>query len=1311
MTKHSLLLCLITVLVLSSSIAFAQSGYSSDIEILNSDDNGITFRYNTPELKSEKINSDKNSFDRVDIDGCVILEKSGEPRLPAKIVVLAVPLGSTVEAVVADVQTEKYNLNIAPVPQVEKDENSELGYKYSYSAFSGIYAKDIPFPENITRVDPTEFVRNQRIVKIMLFPVQFNPKTKTVQFHSSITVQVNFIGGEKGKTNLTAKDPFEYIYRKSLLNYEQAKIWRRTRTQKTFKPKSDPFDYSDNWYKIRLKEDGLYCLTRSDLSNAGITGNIDIDKIRMFNGGGRRLPLSIDSMDFVVKEIPLWIRDKNSNGYFDSNDSLLFYGWWCNGWDYDSTKKRFGYFLHPYDSVNVFWLNFEGGFPDLPKRMEEKDGSLQGQPSIIPYKTVNREHIESNKTLKISTEGEILSYQIWYWIKTNLFAATRSLPGLLVGETHNVNVKASASVISLLVNGSLADKYAMEIVDGDEIGRFRSSAFTSSTLQELSMSFSTSIYFDWYEIEYWRTLELTNNQLLFESPDTNGLVEYHIAGAKDTLVFDVSDRFDPKRIVGASVIKDTLIFQDNVISDEKLQYYALSKERMKKPISIYADQPSHLKSSTNQADVIIIGPEVFSDQIASLAVFRRIYNGFSVETAKLQDIYDEFSGGLADPTAIRNFLKYAFQNWSQPAPAFVLLAGDGNYDHKNYSGTNDTIRVPCFTAQGSLVTDEFYVYFGSFGDLDSDDNGEVDMIISRLPVKSPDEMEGVLQKIINYEQSPDFGPWRNRVTLVADDEFGGEGNSQETRHTEDSEILAETYIPQVFDVSKIYMVEYPFNSVREKPGATDAIIDAFDRGTLIMNYMGHGNPDLWAHEHVFTTADIPKLNSNNAKVPLVFAATCEVGYFMDPTKQSLGERLFNAYNKGASSVIAATSPVTPTGNFELDLKFFNEILGEDRPVVGEALFIAKLLCTADTDDRPYVLFGDPVARVGWPKLPVNMQVSPDTLSALRLVVVSGQVSDTSGNPKSDFSGTVNITAYDSKRAKSHPVVGDGTLNYNLPGRTLFRGTAEIEHGTFQVQFIVPKDISYGGNTARISAYVFDGQIDGAGSVESLLVSGSDTTTADSIGPQITMTFSGQEDFREEDFIARDAIIEINLFDSSGVNLTGEMGHGITLNIDNSTVETDLTYLFKYDAGSYTTGSFSYQLPGLSEGEHILKIKAWDSANNSTQLVTRAKVRSSSKFEILNLMNYPNPFSEQTSFSYELTEDGHDVRINILTLAGKLVKTIYGASSTVGYNFRTVWDGRDNDGDKVANGVYIYKVEAASFSGAKAEAYGKAVVMH
>jgi hypothetical protein len=292
--------------------------------------------------------------------------------------------------------------------------------------------------------------------------------------------------------------------------------------------------------------------------------------------------------------------------------------------------------------------------------------------------------------------------------------------------------------------------------------------------------------------------------------------------------------------------------------------------------------------------------------------------------------------------------------------------------------------------------------------------------------------------------------------------------------------------------------------------------------------------------------------------------------------------------------------------------------------------------------------------------------------------------------------------------------GPNHVSYDLPGLVIFRGEALVEDGRFNANFVVPKDISYGGNTGRVSVYVFNENQDGAGAKDSLVILGSDTTVVDTTGPEVTISFEENPDFMEGDVIPPSVTLHLSIFDEHGINITGELGHGIMLVIDQDYQhEFDLTKNFQYDLGSFQKGGLSYQLSNLSEGGHVLSIKAWDNANNSSLVSVRVEVRAQREFELTQVMNYPNPFSKETNFYYHLSSSAERVEIEIFTLAGRLIKHLPNASKEAGINFSTTWDGKDQDGDQVANGVYIYKVTAEGRidGGAKKkEVFGKAVVL-
>ncbi len=544
-------------------------------------------------------------------------------------------------------------------------------------------------------------------------------------------------------------------------------------------------------------------------------------------------------------------------------------------------------------------------------------------------------------------------------------------------------------------------------------------------------------------------------------------------------------------------------------------------------------------------------------------------------------------------------------------------------------------------------------------------------------------------------------------------------------HTDETEDIANHHLGRTFNLNKIYLMEYPFDAARQKPEAEQAIINAFDNGTVIVNYVGHGNPDVWAHERVFKRQqDIPRLK-NKKKYPLVYAASCSIGLFFNPYDEGMAEDFLRAEDKGAISVISATWLVYSFDNAALNAKFYDLLFGSDSLSISQALYIAKLLRRYNNNDRQYIVIGDPVTELAAPELQVRfVELNPDTLKALSRINFKGEVIDKTGQVDSLFKGTAYLLSFDSNKQRNYLMAlpGDGvdTVKYSLPGNVIFRGGALVDGGKFEGSFIVPKDIEYGGKDGRISAYVVnsDSTIDGAGALDSIAVAGTDTTVKDSLGPEVRIAFVQNPKFIDGDTVQPDPDLIVYVSDPSGINLTGELGHRITLSIDDDWENAqDLTSNFQYDLNSYSQGSLTQKI-NLKEGDHTLKIKAWDNANNSNLASFQVKVISLTKeLAISQVMNYPNPFSRFTQFTYELSVPAEKVEIKIFTLSGRLIRTMSGTGSA-GFNSGVVWDGRDQDGDKVANGVYIYKVVARTRfnvngedANKEAEAIGKAVVMN
>lgn len=440
----------------------------------------------------------------------------------------------------------------------------------------------------------------------------------------------------------------------------------------------------------------------------------------------------------------------------------------------------------------------------------------------------------------------------------------------------------------------------------------------------------------------------------------------------------------------------------------------------------------------------------------------------------------------------------------------------------------------------------------------------------------------------------------------------------------------------------------------------------------------------------------------------------------------MAEEFLRSEDKGAISVISATWLVYSFDNAALNAKVYDLLLASDSLSISEALYTAKLLRRYNDNDRQYIIIGDPFTHLAVPRLEVRfVELNPDTLKALSRIDFKGEVIDKAGQVDSLFTGTAYLLSFDSDKQRNYLMdlpwsTDPDTVKYSLPGNVIFRGSAQVDAGKFSGSFIVPKDMGYGGKNGRISAYAVnsDSTIDGSGVLDSIAVAGTDTTVKDSLGPEVRIAFAQNPKFIDGDTVQPDPDLIVYVSDPTGINLTGELGHRITLSIDDDWEDTqDLTSNFQYNLNSYSQGSLTQKI-NLKDGDHRLKIKAWDNANNSTLASFQVKVISSNtELAINQVMNYPNPFSGSTQFTYELSVPVEKVEIKIFTLSGRLIRSLSG-TGTAGFNSGAVWDGRDQDGDKVANGVYIYKVVAKTRfnlsngdTNKEAEAIGKAVVMN
>jgi hypothetical protein len=1274
------------ILILVSIIVTPLKSYSNDVSIItsNSDELHFTVNINPTRLDFREVGKSAVSY--------------------YKIISFAIPPNATAEVV--------------SVNQAE-----ELPFQNNLISKQAISGK-------LYEMSSVKVVRNYKTASIILYPVNGN------SYYSQIDVTIRFsrVGNQPSSRKDNSK--FDNILKSLLINFDQiGQIETKPDKTKPSFASYGQFNESTEWYKIRVSANGIYRITGSDLANAGLLGTINSDDIHIYNGGGLPLEVFNEYPRSEFKELSIVVED-GGDGILDGNDYLFFYGESALRWFYSDTSEA-RYVNNPYESNNIYWLTISNSTSGL--RMTHFDGSMSGvggsiDTTITEYRRYL--HVEQDNILRRTNDGKIEDYYNWYWSNDDNLNFFIETSGRVIGDTANIRLVGR----TLDTTGFIDDIGYIDLLFNNQVGlekvcnQFECSyrvvnLNNGSNEVDLSLMSNQSAepHFNYMELNYLSDAVPLNNKLDLTIGNTIGTASIEVINnfSSQPFIFDITEPRNPFIIDNSNVQGNLLVFHDILSNLEFNRYYLTIESEFLSPTSIQQTFTNEIATINNQADLIVVTPQLLIPALDEYINYRQT-TGYSIRITSVEDIMDNFSFGMYDPTAIRDYLKYEYENSPAPAPSAVLFVGDANYDFKQKSGSTMPNYVPAYIHQyDNSSSDDNYVYFGDYGLLDSDtsfigiDRG-FDMIVSRWPVRTSREISIITNKLKSYEASDNFGIWRNNITLVSDDEFGTFNN--ETFHTIQTELLSNSHIPDNILRNKIYLWEYPFVN-NEKPAVNDQIVNSINNGTLLVNYVGHGNPDIWAHESVFTRdGDLPRLD-NSDKLSLFFAASCAIGFFDDPIREGMAEALLSMENGGAIGVISATRLVFSSENAVFNRKVFDVLLNNKDLSICEAVYTAKLERQylgnnpqPITNDRNYLLFGDPFVKLGKPQLSVEYTSLPDTLIALGQSSVSGRVIDNQDNLYS-AEGLLSINVFDSERMKTFRLIQNGqviqSIDYNVDGAAIFKGTASIASGNFMFDFVSPLDINFGGEGAKILSYASFDNIDASGLASGIKVADSIGSSNDSLGPNIEISFASVNNFQPGDFISNSDLLQVFLSDQSGINLSGGIGHGITLEIDNNEAEIiNLTNLFNYNLDDYTNGQLEYQLTGLPVGTHNFKLKAWDNANNSASTEFNVEILGGHELAIEDLLNYPNPMKEMTTFSFYITQPVENFVLDIFTLSGRKIMSFERQYQIPGFYDDIIWYGKDFYGDRVATEVYIYKATAYPVSGGdKVESFGKVILVN
>lgn len=1180
--------------------------------------------------------------------------------------------------------------------------------------------------------------RDRHLANIRFIAAQFDGLSNSIQIPTKIRITISF----KPQDNISFSTLDSYDISASI-NQNQTNRFRIAIPQTSSVGKHpEQLLSSGTWLKIEIESEGMYKIDASQLVVAGINiSTADVPTLKIFGNSGADMDKTVSAAsNNIMNEQPLIVRTTETGAL----SSIIFYASGANGFAYNN--GNFQHYINHFSAKNYYILTF-GGVPGLRATAIAPPAELPiSSPSTFtsrlfweqevtnPYSPGSGQRwfatpMEKNYPVTYPTFlSGLTAGDIFYRISVAHSASTQGQ--FVVTETDN----ALMTLPLYAVNGDYDAAYAITQTGVLQANSVRNSqSVLKFVYQNSTGSLSASGYIDYFEIHYPRTFNASGGELeFFSDPATNGVTQYTANGfSSEIFGFDVTDRAHPKLLANQANTGGIFSFK-TVLSQNFPTRFFLSSN-LKTPTLLQTDV-ANLHTDFPAVDAIVVTDKDLLTSANEFKTYRESQNELSVGVVTTEQIYNEFNGGTQDPGAIRDFLAYMYTKYNHKLK-YVILWGDGHFDYKGIA-TKQRNYVPAFenldgdgtlNAVGStLISEDFYAKIAGNDD-------RIDVGIGRITAGSPADAEIILKKIKHYETQSSPDNWRTETTLVADDSWSGldsRGNIQYNNdmHTNQSEDLSNKYLPADIRQRKIYEAEYPTENIpggRRKPRVMQDIISAANSGTLLLSWVGHGNPHVWAHEDVFENSLTIPLMTNIDKLFFLSAATCDFGRFDDPDRQCGAEELLSSPIGGAIAVFSADRAVYGSLNEQICNEFYSHLFSKSNGKylrLGDVIFLTKQTTFNSENDQKFYLLGDPTMRLLIPDKSVRItslngsQIPPQTqdtlqLNALSKVTVEGFVSQTGDSTIVDnaFNGTITLNLFDSDIKK---IVPDEGLNSNIYhkywvlGGSLNMTTDSVKNGRFSTSFTLPKDISFFNEHGRLFAFASGNTGYAKGATRDFTVGGVDTNvTNDGNGPDIEI-YADTRTFRAGDFVQPIPLLIVDLSDQTGINATGlGIGHGIQAWIDGSPNPIDLTKSVTSSKGKILT--VQKELFGLSPGNHTIRIRAWDVFNNYSESQTYFRIASTEAGLILDdVFNYPNPFSLSTTFAFRHNQlNPIQTTVEIFTIDGRLVRTL--ANVIVSRSAEVVWDGKDSSGYAVESGLYFYRVhiQTTDDSGSR-DAFGK-----
>jgi hypothetical protein len=1106
---------------------------------------------------------------------------------------------------------------------------------------------------------------------------------------------------------------------------------------------------SGDFYRFYLTKSGVYKITKNFLQQLGInTTGLDPRKIKLYGNGGRMIPLKNNvpyPADLTENAIQI---AGEEDGVFDAGDYILFYGEGVDNWNNESQTTN-----NLYADKSYYYITIGNDNGKRMTSMLEPVGPITETITSFDdyqYHEIDRVNIARLGRRWFGEEFQLNNEQTFNFTIPNLVAGSTSslkvYTAAAAGNYTNFKVEANGTQVGTINIGPIGNY--TEAVEGILNTTFPAAENTSIKLTyNNNGSPSADGYLDYISLKSKRILKSTGKQFRFQydaAVTGTGIGSYQFADASGIdQVWDITDIYNvmQKNTDGTSSFsfsqalgearKYTAVVLTDVFTPSKDAETKITNQNLKG--TIFQDNQGQFKD----IDYLIITPKLFQAQAEKLAQFHRSYSQLNVKVVTLESIYPEFCSGKQDIGAIRNLVKYVYYNASSPEKRvkYVNLFGDASYDFKNRI-TKFSNYVPIYHALNSYTLGESSFasddYFGMMdpteGDVDGNSKG-LDIAVGRMIANSSAQADELVTKVIDYHDPKSYGNWRNNFVVIADDADVVQDASLQTRMNN----LADTIVEEkpFMNSKKILLDAYVQETASggsRYPKAREDFFNAFEKGALVFNYLGHGGEDGLTQERVWEKTDSQNL-ANKYKYPLFITITCQFSRFDNPFRPTAGEYTYWNPSGGAISMITTIREIG-----QITGETFNDVLSEYLFAFGSNQYtsIAEALRLAKNDPqaqstRVVFYLGDPALFLAIPKpkivlTKVNDQPitgSIDEFKSLAYVKLNGEIVDENNTLQTTYTGSLGVQIFDKEIIRS-TYNNDGNspvLSFKTLGETIFRGNATVTNGQFEFGFVVPRDIAIPVGNGRISFYSKKdaATLDNTGYNTEIKIGGINTNAAaDNIAPQVKLYMNDQS-FVNGGITNNSPLFLAYLEDENGINTASGIGHDIIAILDgNESNPYKLNDYYETELDNYKKGKIKFPFRNLAVGLHTITFKAWDVYNNLVTSELQFVVTGSESITLTNVLNYPNPFVNYTEFwfTHNRPFEPLEVQVQVLTITGKIVWTKNQTITTEGFLSREIsWDGRDDFGAKIGKGVYIYKLTVKStLTGSKTEKYEKLVIL-